>query len=160
MTPVVAWTSARVFSTCTVSRRWAAHVALPGQTTPGPAHRQPAAHIGAESRGVEPETPKKSGIQTFFLLRVTVLISFTWCGWDLGDPRPSQPSALPRTLSRAHKMTVPTVIAGQVKHFKNNRRTTCPAITVATVILSPNLSKISCAHPWSPEVCALPPSPW
>ena len=37
-----------------------------------------------------------------------------WCGWDLGDPGPSQPSTLPRTLSRAHKMTVATVIAGQV----------------------------------------------
>ena len=45
-----------------------------------------------------------------------------WCGWDLGDPGPSQPSALPRTLSRARKTTVPTVIAGQVKH-KNKRRT-------------------------------------
>ena len=41
-----------------------------------------------------------------------------WCGWDLGDPGPSQPSALPRTLSKAHKMTVTTVIAGQVKHIR------------------------------------------
>ena len=41
-----------------------------------------------------------------------------WCGWDLGDPGPSQPSALPRTLSRARKMTVATVIAGQVKHIR------------------------------------------
>ena len=41
-----------------------------------------------------------------------------WCGWDLGDPGPSQPSALPRTLSRARKMTLPTVIAGQVKPIR------------------------------------------
>jgi len=40
---------------------------------------------------------------------------------NLGDPAgPSQPSALPRTLSRARKMTVPTVIAGQVKHIRTN----------------------------------------
>ena len=31
-----------------------------------------------------------------------------WCGWDLGDPDPSKPSTLPRTLSRARKMTVTT----------------------------------------------------
>ena len=43
-----------------------------------------------------------------------------WCGWDLGDPGPSQPSALPRTLSRARKMTVTTVIAGQVVHIRTN----------------------------------------
>ena len=39
-------------------------------------------------------------------------------GWDLGDPGPSQPSTLPRTLSRARKMTVATVIAGQVRHIR------------------------------------------
>ena len=46
-----------------------------------------------------------------------------WCGWDLGNPGPSQPSALPRTLSRARQMTVPTVIGRvqKVKH-KNNRK--------------------------------------
>ena len=38
-----------------------------------------------------------------------------WCGWDLGDPDPSKPSTLPQTLSRARKMTVTAVIAGQVK---------------------------------------------
>ena len=44
-----------------------------------------------------------------------------WCGWDLGDPDPSKPSALPRTLSRARKMTAATVIAGQVKHIRTRR---------------------------------------
>ena len=53
--------------------------------------------------------------------------------WDLGDPGTSKPSssALPRTLSRAHKMTVATVIAGQVIHIRTtvesiNRRTVEP----------------------------------
>ena len=46
---------------------------------------------------------------------------YAWCGWDLGDPGPSQPSALPRTLSRARKMTVPTVIAGQVRHMLRSK---------------------------------------
>ena len=47
-------------------------------------------------------------------------------GWDLDDAESSKPSALPRTLSRARKMTVNVtpVIAGQVVHIKNNRRTT------------------------------------
>ena len=39
---------------------------------------------------------------------------YAWCRWDLGDQEPSKPNALPRTLSRALKMTVATVIAGQV----------------------------------------------
>ena len=39
-------------------------------------------------------------------------------GWDLGDPDPSKPSTLPRTLSRARKMTVATVIAGQVNPIR------------------------------------------
>ena len=50
-----------------------------------------------------------------------------WCGWDLGDPGPSQPSALPRTLSRAHKMTVATVIAGQVKPLRTTVEQPYPA---------------------------------
>jgi len=61
---------------------------------------------------------------------VTILATprCAWCGWDLGDPGPSQPSALPRTLSRARKITVMTVIAGQVKH-KNKRRTNVAVIS-------------------------------
>ena len=40
----------------------------------------------------------------------------------------TEPTKCPTTLSRAHKMTVTTVIAGQVMHmeYKNNRRTTVP----------------------------------
>ena len=51
-----------------------------------------------------------------------------WCGWDLGDPDPSKPSALPRTLSRARNITVATVIDRTGEAHKNNRRTTveCP----------------------------------
>ena len=47
-----------------------------------------------------------------------------WCGWDLGDPDPSKPSALPRTLSRARNITVATVIDRTGETYKNNRRTT------------------------------------
>ena len=47
-----------------------------------------------------------------------------WCGWDLGDPDPSKPSALPRTLSRAHNITVTTVIDRTGETYKNNCRTT------------------------------------
>ena len=38
-------------------------------------------------------------------------------GGDLGD-RANQPSALPRTLSRALNVTVATVVAGQVRHMR------------------------------------------
>ena len=62
-------------------------------------------------------------------------------GWDLGDPDPSKPSTLPRTLSRARKMTVATVIAGQVKHIRttvDNRSTT--ATERAAVLARPATS--------------------
>ena len=42
-----------------------------------------------------------------------ILCTRVWLGLikkKLGDPGPSQPSALPRTLSRAHKMTVTTLL--------------------------------------------------
>ena len=42
-----------------------------------------------------------------------------------GDPGPSQPSALPRTLSRARKTTVATVIAWQVKHTRTTVEQPC-----------------------------------
>ena len=51
-----------------------------------------------------------------------------WCGWDLGDPDPSKPSTLPRTLSRARNITVATVIDRTGDPYKNNRRTTHPCM--------------------------------
>ena len=47
----------------------------------------------------------------------------------MGDAKSSKPCALPRTLSRARKMTVTTVTAGQVMHI----RTTCVLRIVNTV---------------------------
>ena len=61
---------------------------------------------------------------------------YAWGGWDLGDPEPSKPSALPRTLlsylSRALKMTVPTVIAGQVKSIRTIVEQSAPPLSLGT----------------------------
>ena len=74
----------------------------------------------------------------------------TVLGWDLGDPGPNQPSALPRTLSRARKMTVTTVIAGQVRHIriysKNNRRKPYPFPRALSPRSSPGTSSCTAAQ--------------
>ena len=57
-----------------------------------------------------------------------------WCGWDLGDPDPSKPSTLPRTLSRARNMTVTTVIDRTGEAYNNNRRTTVGSVGCRAVI--------------------------
>ena len=73
----------------------------------------------------------------------------------MGDPDPSKPSAVPRTLSRARNMTVTTVIDRTSEAYKNNRRTTVASqeaslgTSVVPLVGQPCLSRHRNRWPWS-----------
>ena len=71
-----------------------------------------------------------------------------WCRCDLGDPDPSKPSALsvPRTLSRARKITVTTVIAGR-GYCSSNYRYNPVVLRLFFVVPAQGAPMRTSAHP-------------